>query len=149
MGFLVVSTTLCLIRHTPKMLREVTNFREYVRGSSLLAFANRLEIQQDAAPGELVPPVTSWLKKRGYAFKVREDEGDSYLVAAKKGGANRLGYVFGHAAIVIICVGGLLDSDLPVRLQVWLGDKQDRKSTRLNSSHVAISYAVFCLKKKK
>src|SRR5690625_6994581 len=27
--------------------------------------------------------------------------------------------------------------------------KQDRKSTRLNSSHVAISYAVFCLEKKK
>src|SRR5699024_11842330 len=26
--------------------------------------------------------------------------------------------------------------------------KQDRKSTRLNSSHVSISYAVFCLKKK-
>src|SRR5437870_9402254 len=31
-----------------------------------------------------------------------------------------------------------------------LKDRQlDRKSTRLNSSHVAISYAVFCLKKKK
>src|SRR5699024_10989376 len=28
-------------------------------------------------------------------------------------------------------------------------DKADRKSTRLNSSHVSISYAVFCLKKKK
>src|SRR5690625_6157881 len=28
-------------------------------------------------------------------------------------------------------------------------DNLDRKSTRLNSSHVAISYAVFCLKKKK
>src|SRR5690554_7789810 len=28
-------------------------------------------------------------------------------------------------------------------------DHQDRKSTRLNSSHVRISYAVFCLKKKK
>src|SRR5690606_41668995 len=28
-------------------------------------------------------------------------------------------------------------------------DKEDRKSTRLNSSHVKISYAVFCLKKKK
>src|SRR5439155_7183075 len=27
-------------------------------------------------------------------------------------------------------------------------DHRDRKSTRLNSSHVAISYAVFCLKKK-
>src|SRR5690625_6012162 len=30
-----------------------------------------------------------------------------------------------------------------------LGFSRDRKSTRLNSSHVAISYAVFCLKKKK
>src|SRR5437868_14523754 len=29
------------------------------------------------------------------------------------------------------------------------GGRQDRKSTRLNSSHVSISYAVFCLKKKK
>src|SRR5690242_21125915 len=27
--------------------------------------------------------------------------------------------------------------------------RQDRKSTRLNSSHMSISYAVFCLKKKK
>src|SRR5256885_9891657 len=29
------------------------------------------------------------------------------------------------------------------------GDQADRKSTRLNSSHLVISYAVFCLKKKK
>src|SRR5207249_11731693 len=33
-----------------------------------------------------------------------------------------------------------VDEDLP---------RRDRKSTRLNSSHVSISYAVFCLKKKK
>src|SRR5437667_6607063 len=36
---------------------------------------------------------------------------------------------------------------------VWLrfgcGNAGDRKSTRLNSSHITISYAVFCLKKKK
>src|SRR5690625_5601400 len=31
----------------------------------------------------------------------------------------------------------------------WRNQQEDRKSTRLNSSHVAISYAVFCLKKKK
>src|SRR5690625_6499457 len=33
------------------------------------------------------------------------------------------------------------------RLPVVLSTVEDRKSTRLNSSHVAISYAVFCLKK--
>src|SRR3712207_7749708 len=35
------------------------------------------------------------------------------------------------------------------RLVVCLIHPQDRKSTRLNSSHANISYAVFCLKKKK
>src|SRR5690625_4343732 len=36
-------------------------------------------------------------------------------------------------------------------IEVWegeLNDYEDRKSTRLNSSHVATSYAVFCLKRK-
>src|SRR5690606_42127835 len=33
--------------------------------------------------------------------------------------------------------------------QLGIGQIADRKSTRLNSSHVKISYAVFCLKKKK
>src|SRR6267142_4763933 len=31
----------------------------------------------------------------------------------------------------------------------WSTGRPDRKSTRLNSSHMSISYAVFCLKKKK
>src|SRR5258708_11230894 len=34
-------------------------------------------------------------------------------------------------------------------LMNWLTKSRDRKSTRLNSSHQIISYAVFCLKKKK
>src|SRR5437870_13811237 len=34
-------------------------------------------------------------------------------------------------------------------VELGLQHQPDRKSTRLNSSHVAISYAVFCLKKKK
>src|SRR5258708_28071701 len=33
--------------------------------------------------------------------------------------------------------------------QLWYAKEGDRKSTRLNSSHQIISYAVFCLKKKK
>src|SRR5437763_8615731 len=43
------------------------------------------------------------------------------------------------------------DVSLPLRLHCEGGGhgKGDRKSTRLNSSHRCISYAVFCLKKKK
>src|SRR2546426_8846713 len=41
--------------------------------------------------------------------------------------------------------------ELTRRLVPWeqMGFSRDRKSTRLNSSHLVISYAVFCLKKKK
>src|SRR5690625_6279252 len=40
--------------------------------------------------------------------------------------------------------------ELDVKGRVYINEEGiDRKSTRLNSSHVAISYAVFCLKKKK
>src|SRR5207249_10309078 len=37
----------------------------------------------------------------------------------------------------------------PAQAESLAGEIADRKSTRLNSSHVSISYAVFCLKKKK
>src|SRR5438045_8975144 len=37
----------------------------------------------------------------------------------------------------------------PDRAERLGGGAEDRKSTRLNSSHLGISYAVFCLKKKK
>src|SRR5690625_6817478 len=42
-------------------------------------------------------------------------------------------------------------SSSPEMVMMRLADatERDRKSTRLNSSHVAISYAVFCLKKKR
>src|SRR5690348_17905447 len=40
-------------------------------------------------------------------------------------------------------------SDLPAYGRSLASSRSDRKSTRLNSSHPSISYAVFCLKKKK
>src|SRR5207249_7989649 len=47
----------------------------------------------------------------------------------------------GGEILVAFCATGFPEK------QVW--NAIDRKSTRLNSSHVSISYAVFCLKKKK
>src|SRR5438067_6398242 len=48
--------------------------------------------------------------------------------------------------------GGIRDIEFAVQFLQLHGEldvAEDRKSTRLNSSHVSISYAVFCLKKKK
>src|SRR3712207_7009798 len=45
-------------------------------------------------------------------------------------------------------VWGAGDADVPVSVAEAAAALVDRKSTRLNSSHANISYAVFCLKKK-
>src|SRR2546427_7353707 len=50
--------------------------------------------------------------------------------------------IFEHSAARPVRVGAVLENHINER-------KTDRKSTRLNSSHSQISYAVFCLKKKK
>lgn len=122
MAFLVTSTSLCLIRNAPKMIKDARSFRENVRASSLRSFHHKIELDTSRDVANTGRVVQSWLQKQGYAVRSRT-EGDAMLLAAKRGSGNRLGYIFAHAAIVIICVGGLLDSELPIRLQVWLMGK--------------------------
>src|SRR2546427_4238552 len=54
----------------------------------------------------------------------------------------------GRAALVV-CNPPWLPGKASSLLEQAVYDEGDRKSTRLNSSHSQISYAVFCLKKKK
>src|SRR5690606_23120203 len=69
------------------------------------------------------------------------------LWRAGQGTQKGLGFgQFGNAAIGL--GGGLFGAGRRNGVQTFLVAKTDRKSTRLNSSHVKISYAVFCLKKK-
>src|SRR5207249_8574828 len=48
----------------------------------------------------------------------------------------------------IVYSPGSEGSNGAVAMALAMAEEEDRKSTRLNSSHVSISYAVFCLKKK-
>src|SRR5438132_9524507 len=62
------------------------------------------------------------------------------------------GFAPGAAAGFSSSVGArlpILDRSGPIRSCPSTTGRSDRKSTRLNSSHTVISYAVFCLKKKK
>src|SRR5690606_40622589 len=75
--------------------------------------------------------------------------GDAILEAAKAFGAEAIhpgyGFLSENAAFAEACqrAGIVFVGPPPAAIRA------DRKSTRLNSSHVKISYAVFCLKKKK
>src|SRR3712207_8598945 len=69
-----------------------------------------------------------------------------YTTLFRSGGRGGPGRRPGHAQPARDRVSGALRA-VPGRRR-RCGDGQDRKSTRLNSSHANISYAVFCLKKK-
>lgn len=122
MGFLVLSTSLCLIRNAPKMLRDMRSWRENLREDSLRNFHHKSEWSSALQPEEMSKLVTVHIARLGYKFKVLEKE-NATLIAAKQGAANKWGYIFAHSAIVIICVGGLLDSDLAINFQTWFMGK--------------------------
>lgn len=117
---LVISTSICVIRHTPSMLREMWNLRTHVQEKSLRALKHNAQWQVNTTKDDTVSRLTSEFSKQGFRVK-QTDKTDGVLISAMRGGMNRLGYILTHLAIVVICIGGLLDSNLPLKLAEWQG----------------------------
>lgn len=123
MAFLVTSTSLCISRNAPKMLKDIKSWREHVREQSLRNFHHHVEWESALSGADFVREASRRVTFEGYKVKLVEKDGAT-LLTAKQGAANKLGYIFAHSAIVIIFVGGLLDSNLSIRAQEWFFDKQ-------------------------
>lgn len=123
MVFLVSSTSLCLIRNAPKMVKDMRSWRDNVREQSLHNFAHKAEWHSAQSRTALAQRLQHDIGRRGYQTKI-VDKTDATLITAKKGAANKLGYIFAHSAIIIILVGGTLDSDLAIKFQQWFMDKR-------------------------
>jgi cytochrome c biogenesis protein len=119
--FLVLSTGFCIYRQAPLMLRELKSFREHANESSLRGFAHQAEFP---APGNALESLTRYLSGQGYRFKTAPSGEGNTLIAAKSGSYSRLGYILTHSAIVIICIGGLIDGNVPLKIQEALGYKK-------------------------
>jgi cytochrome c biogenesis protein len=122
LAFLVVSTSLCISRNTPKILAELKQYKEDIREQSLKAFGHRADNILAEAPEAAAHRIGQTLVQGGWRVKLQQRDG-GWMVAAKKGAANKLGYIAAHSAIVLVCVGGLLDGDLMVRAQMWFNNK--------------------------
>jgi cytochrome c biogenesis protein len=122
MAFLVTSTSLCIARNAPKMIADMKSWRESVREQSLRNFHHRVEWSSANNREAFAQEVGRKVAAKGYQWKLVEKDGAT-LLTAKQGAANKLGYIFAHSAIVIICIGGLLDSNIPIGIQQWLFNK--------------------------
>jgi cytochrome c biogenesis protein len=120
--FLIASTGLCIARNGPRMIRDMRSWREQVREDSLRNFHHKAEWVAPLPRAALAQQTAARLHDAGYAVKTVEKDGGT-LVAAKKGAGNKFGYIFAHSAIIVILLGGVLDSDLPIRFQQWFMGK--------------------------
>jgi cytochrome c biogenesis protein len=126
LAFLVISTSLCIARNTPKILVDLKTYKENIREQSLKAFGQRAQAELNETPEAAAKRIGQMLVGGGWKVKLQQREvagGTGWMVAAKAGAANKLGYIAAHSAIVLVCLGGLLDGDLMVRAQMWFNGK--------------------------
>ena len=125
LGFLVLSTSLCIVRNAPRMLRDMRAWRDQVREDSLANFGHRARYTSPRPAAELQDALAALLARRGFATRtVARPEAGGTLLVGRAGTWNRLGYILAHSAIVLICLGGLLDSELLLRVQMLAGGKE-------------------------
>ena len=118
MLFLVLSVSLCLWRNIPPFMREMKSYRLKASRQSLAAMRHSTLLEG----GGITPEVAQrYLAVQGFSSKTAVRDDGSVLVAAKKGAMNKWGYIFAHAAIVVICVGGLIDSNLLLKAGMLAG----------------------------
>ncbi|MGP1681347.1 MAG: cytochrome c biogenesis protein ResB, partial [Giesbergeria sp.] len=128
LAFLVTSTSLCIARNTPKIIADLKTYKENNREQNLRSFHHKAQATLSADSAAEAQRIGKMLVGGGWKVKLQQRDtaagpGSGWMVAAKAGAANKIGYIAAHSAIVLVCLGGLLDGDLIVRAQMWMGGK--------------------------
>lgn len=123
LAFLVLSTSLCIARNTPKILADLKSYKEGVREQSLQAHHHKAIAELPSNPEMALAEIGSTLTALGWKARVqRRDHG--IMIAARRGAANKIGYLAAHSAIVLILIGGVLDGNAMVKLAMWVQGKE-------------------------
>lgn len=122
LAFLVLSTSLCIARNTPKILADLRSYKENLREQSLRAFHHRAQAALGESPAAAAQRIGQTLAASGWKVRLQQRD-NGWMVAARAGAANKIGYIAAHSAIVLVCIGGLLDGELIVRAQMWFNGK--------------------------
>ena len=127
LAFLVVSTSLCIARNAPKIIADLQTYKEQIREQSLASFHHKGQALVTESRAQAFERISALLVHGGWKAKVQvRTDGQrevGTMIAARRGAANKLGYIAAHSAIVLVCIGGLLDGDLIVRAQMALQGK--------------------------
>ncbi len=144
--FLVLSLSLCVSRKGGKMLNHMRSWKDRVRLNSLRTFRHHAQWNSTQSRLALQEKFCALLRTEGYRFVIRHPASAAVLapnasnptqghtlIAAKRGTWNKLGYFATHLSIIVICLGGLLDSHLPLQAQKVFWGKRALPIAELNA----------------
>jgi cytochrome c biogenesis protein len=106
------------------MLKEWRTFKEGATEKSLNAFSHQATYETNLEMYALKQRLTHFLNAKGFQYKFKTQSDGSELIAAKAGTHQRWGYIFTHVAMIVILFGGLLDGNLPFKIQEMMGQKR-------------------------
>ncbi|MCK5662636.1 MAG: cytochrome c biogenesis protein ResB, partial [Thiotrichaceae bacterium] len=120
LGFLLLSTSVCIYHYAPLMIREWRQFRLNVSAKSLKLMHSSGSWISRTEPENTARYIQEKLANGGYQSRLKNEQG-VLTIAAKKGSANRLGYIFTHGAIIVICLSALYDGNFNLKLREVAG----------------------------
>ncbi len=121
--FLVISVSLCVYRQSPQIIKDVRQYKAHLTESSLKQFSRHQTFALAHRDSSAQAALLAVLQRHGYRWRSETRADGALMIAAKTGNYQKLGYIFTHVAIIIICVGGLMDGNVPLKIQELLGDK--------------------------
>ncbi|MDR9498222.1 MAG: cytochrome c biogenesis protein ResB [Hydrogenovibrio sp.] len=116
--FLLISTGVCVSRNAPGFLKDM---KQYSEGLSLNAYKHQPQSVTYAPETFDSQQAQQLLQQQGYKVRMHERD-DGMTVAGMKGRWNRWGYILTHVSIIVICIGGLLDSNLLLKARELTGN---------------------------
>ena len=120
LAFLLASISACVWRNGAHFIKDMVSFQEDKHPVQLKKMNLSAHWTSNATPTTIIEQAQTAIQQHSFKTKV-EDKGNSQLIAAKKGSMHRLGYFFTHLAIIVICLGALLDSNLKFKFEDWMG----------------------------
>ncbi len=120
LGFLLISTSVCIYHYIPVVIREWRRFRLNVSVKSLKLMHSSGHWLAHLSVADSTKFIQQKLSNGGYQFRCKDEQG-VITIAAKKGAVNRLGYLFTHGAIIVICLSALYDGNFNLKLRELAG----------------------------
>lgn len=120
LAFLLASITACVWRNGGTFIADMFSYHSEQSPEQLCTLSHHQTWKSAIDAQHLSEKAQPILQHSGFRLKTNT-HATGQLIAGKKGLWHRMGYFFTHIAIVIICLGALLDSNLKFKVGEWLG----------------------------